>query len=91
MIISLRVYDEVWTTREKRLIPKPPKIRLTSEGAINEFPIPGLGWWMREEGLYLGLGDGFGVNVATFETSIVGVLNAAYGAALRVADADASW
>ncbi|HEY2140826.1 MAG TPA: hypothetical protein VGG98_02050 [Solirubrobacteraceae bacterium] len=84
-------YDEVWTTREKRLISKPPKVRFTSEGAVSEHPVPGLGRWMQEEGLCLGLGDGFGVNVATFETSIVGVLTDAYGDALRVADADASW
>jgi hypothetical protein len=84
-------YDEIWMTGENDLRPKPPNIRLSSESAISELPVSGLGHWMQGEGLSLGLGDGYGVNVATFEPWVVQLLIDAYGDSLHVADADASW
>ena len=39
----------------------------------------------------VGFGDGFGTNVATGGSSVVRILTRAYGDAIRVADAGASW
>ncbi len=85
-------YDELWMARERRsLVKKPPHLRISAEQPISEAPVPGLGRWMKATGLCVGLGDGFGTNVATSDPSVVHILTRAYGDAIRVADAEASW
>jgi hypothetical protein len=85
-------YDELWMTREKcSSLEKPPRLRISAEQAISESHVPGLGRWMKENGLCVGLGDGFGTNIATRDVSVVDILTRAYGDAIHVADAEASW
>jgi hypothetical protein len=85
-------YDELWMTCEGcSFSKKPSHLRISAEQPIGEVPVPGLGRWMKAMGICVGLGDGFGVNVATGDSSVVGLLRRAYGDAIRVADAGASW
>jgi hypothetical protein len=85
-------YDEIWLAREMcASLEKPPHLRISAEQAISEAPVPGLGRWMEATGLCVGIGDGFGVNVATRESSVVRLLTQEYRDKIHVADADASW
>lgn len=85
-------YDEIWTTREMCVsLEKPPHLRISAEQAISEAPMPGLGRWMEANGLCVGMGDGFGTNVATRDSSVVRILTQAYADKIHVADVDASW
>lgn len=84
-------FDEIWWPRDQSVAPKPGTFRLTSEIPISDGPEPGLGQWMYEAGIRLGLGDGCGVNVATFETSIASKLSETYSDVMRMADGSASW
>jgi hypothetical protein len=84
-------YDEIWWPQSESVTPKPETFRLTSETPISDGPEPGLGRWMHEAGIRLGLGDGYGVNVATFEDWIVSKLRETYGDSVHPTDGIASW
>ncbi len=84
-------YDEVWMAPDRSaIVKKPSHLRISAEQPISEAPVPGLGRWMKATGLGVGFGDGFGTNVATWDSSVVRTLTQAYGDAVRVADAGAS-
>jgi hypothetical protein len=85
-------YDELWMARDvSAIVKKPSHLRISAEQPISEAPVADLGLWMKATGLCVGFGDGFGTNVATGESSVVRILTRAYGDAVRVADARASW
>lgn len=85
-------YDELWMTREVcASVEKPPGLRISAEQALTEAPMPGLGRWMEANGLCVGMGDGFGTNVATRDRVVARVLTRAYDGKIHVADAGASW
>jgi hypothetical protein len=85
-------YDEIWMTREIcASLAKPSHLRISAEQTISDAPAPGLGRWMEANGLCVGIGDGFGANVATRDSSVMRILTQEYGEKIHVADAEASW
>lgn len=73
-------FDEVFFSRKCPTTPKPPTVVLTSEVPINERGVGEIHRWMSQSGCCLGLGDGCGLNFATYDLSIAESLLAVRGA-----------
>lgn len=63
-------FDEVWLCAEKPGAGKPEGLRITSDTPLGPEPPSGLADWMLESSCGTGLGDGDGLNFATFDPAL---------------------
>ena len=63
-------FDEIWLCDEMPVSGKPGKFRLTSDTSLGPGPPAGLADWMRQASCRAGLGDGAGLNFATFDDKL---------------------
>lgn len=63
-------FDEVWLCDEPPRSGKPHGIRITSDKPLEHEPLPELADWMRWATCRAGLGDGDGLNFATFDPAL---------------------
>ena len=63
-------FDEIWLCPRDPESAKPSDVRLTSDVSLGPDPPPGLAEWMRSAGCFAGLGDGDGLNFATFSPDL---------------------
>jgi hypothetical protein len=63
-------FDEIWFMPDLPKIPKPETLRITSDLGFEADPPAGLSAWVQETKCLLGLGDGDGLNFATFDPEI---------------------
>lgn len=63
-------FDEVWLCDAVPTAGKPERFRLTSDVSIGPAPASGLVDWMQESNCRAGLGDGDGLNFATFDAAL---------------------
>lgn len=73
-------FDEVFFSRKRPTTPKPPTVVLTSEVPVDDRDVEEIDRWMSEAGCCLGLGDGCGLNFATYDLPIAESLRAVRGA-----------
>ncbi len=66
-------FDEVWICSSTPQHGKPHDLRLTSDNHLQSEPT-GLRPWMRESACVLALGDGDGLNFATFDADLADLL-----------------
>src|SRR4051812_36050365 len=66
-------FDEVWICSSRPTCGKPDDVRITSDNAMTTEP-DGLSAWMRSATCFLALGDGDGLNFATFDPTLAAVL-----------------
>lgn len=64
-------FDEVWLCPGMPSSGKPAHLRLTSDRALADEPPAGLAEWMLAASCRAGLGDGDGLNFATFDPALV--------------------
>lgn len=69
-------FDEVWLCAEIPESSKPGPLRITSDTPLSGEPPAGLAKWMRASGCLVGLGDGDGLNVVTFDRALAVALHA---------------
>jgi hypothetical protein len=67
-------FDEVWFLTGPPRAERPDLFRLTSDRDVGSLPADQLWSWMDGAGSTLGLGDGAGVNYATINPAIAGVM-----------------
>lgn len=67
-------FDEVWFFPRPPLIPLPADIVITSEAALDRERAGRVAEWMQASGAGLALGDGYGLNYATFDPAIADIL-----------------
>lgn len=63
-------FDEIWFMPDPPKMGKPETLRITSDLGFEADPPAGLSAWMQETECLLGLGDGDGLNFATFDPKI---------------------
>lgn len=63
-------FDEIWLCDRRPLRGKPRSLRLTSDVPLTNGLGPDAAEWMRGASCYVGLGDGDGLNFATFENEL---------------------
>jgi hypothetical protein len=63
-------FDVIWLCTEIPKSGKPEHIRLTSDAPLGPEPPAGLADWMRGSSCCAGLGDGDGLNYATFDAAL---------------------
>jgi len=63
-------FDEIWLCDEIPRSGKPRGVRLTSELRLGSEPPPGMAQWMLRAPCRAGLGDGDGLNFATFDDQL---------------------
>jgi hypothetical protein len=66
-------FDEVWICSSKPARGKPDNLRMTGDRPLETEP-SGLASWMRTSTCVLGLGDGDGLNFATFDAALADLL-----------------
>ena len=67
-------FDEVWLCAEVPTSPKPANVKITADLPLVGAPPAGLADWMGAAQCIVGLGDGDGLNVATFDVRIENVV-----------------
>jgi hypothetical protein len=63
-------FDEIWLFAEAPTSGKPNELRITSDVRLSSPPPDGLQAWMRDVHCLAGLGDGHGLNFATYDESL---------------------
>jgi hypothetical protein len=63
-------FDEIWLFRDTPAVSKPEAIPITSDIRLQQELPEVLVSWMRESGCIAGLGDGDGLNFATFRPTL---------------------
>jgi len=68
-------FDELWLCSSRPPHGKPDNVRITSDQPLEREPV-GLAAWMINATCFLGLGDGDGLNFATFDGTLADLLGA---------------
>jgi hypothetical protein len=69
-------FDEVWLCMDVPRSERPPNLEITSDVPFVDRAPAGLSEWMLEVGCRVGLGDGDGLNVATFDPHLARLIQA---------------
>jgi hypothetical protein len=63
-------FDEIWLCTAMPALGKPAHLRITSDQPLGSEPTPELAEWMLVSSCRAGLGDGDGLNFATFDPAL---------------------